>query len=77
MGAIVDLCDGYTCDEDTVVGRNPPGSSDRQHEEPGGSRDYWWAPVPRSTVRDPAHILASGLLGVPPNLVPDQQGVIC
>jgi hypothetical protein len=60
-----------------VVGRNPTASSDRQHEEPGGSRDFWWAPVPRSTARDPAHVLASGLLGVPPGLVPDQKGVIC
>jgi hypothetical protein len=32
-------------------------------------------PVPRSTVQDPAHDLASGLLGVPPDLVPDQEGV--
>jgi hypothetical protein len=60
-----------------VVGQNPPASSDRQHEEPGGSRDCWWAPVPRSTSQDLAHILASGLLGVPPNLAPDQEGVIC
>jgi hypothetical protein len=60
-----------------VVGQNPPASSDRQHEEPGGSRDCWWAPVPRSTARDPAHVLASGLLGVPPDLVSDQEGVIC
>jgi hypothetical protein len=58
-----------------VVGQNPPASSDRPHEELGGSRDCWWAPVPWSTAWDPAHILASGLLGVPPNLVPDQEGV--
>jgi hypothetical protein len=61
----------------SVVGRNPSASSDRQHEEPGGSRDCWWVPVPRSTARDPTHILASGSLGVPPDLVPDQEGIIC
>jgi hypothetical protein len=59
-----------------VVGQNPLASNDRQHEEPGGSRDCWWAPVPRSTARDPAHILASKSLGMPPDLVPDQKGVI-
>jgi hypothetical protein len=60
-----------------VVGQNPLASSDRQHEEPGGSRDCWWAPVSWSTARDPAHVLASGSLGVPPDLVPGQEGVIC
>jgi hypothetical protein len=60
-----------------VVGQNPPASSDRQHEEPGGSRDCWWAPVPRSTARNPAHVLAFGSLGMPPDRVPDQEGVIC
>jgi hypothetical protein len=54
---------------------NPPASSDRQHKEPGGSRDCWWASVPRSTAQDLAHDLASALLGVPPDLVPDQEGV--
>jgi hypothetical protein len=62
---------------ESVVGQNPPVSNDRQHKELGGSQDYWWAPVPRSTARDPAHALASGLLGVPPDLVPDQEGVMC
>jgi hypothetical protein len=61
--------------QECVVGQNPSASSDRQHEEPGGYWDCWWAPVPRSTAQDPAHILASGLLGVPPDLVPDQKGV--
>jgi hypothetical protein len=54
-----------------VVGQNPPASSDRLHEEPRGSQDCWWAPVPRSMAQNLAHNLASGLLGVPPDLVPD------
>jgi hypothetical protein len=58
-----------------AVGQNAPASNDRQHEEPRGSRDCWWAPVPRSMVQDPAQDLASGLLGVPPDLVLDQEGV--
>jgi hypothetical protein len=58
-----------------VVGQNPPASSDRQHEELGGSRDCWWALVPWLTAQDPAHNLASRLLGVPPDLILDQEGV--
>jgi hypothetical protein len=58
-----------------VVSQNPPASSDRQHEEPGGSQDCWWAPIPLSTAWNPAHDLVSGLQGMPPDLVPDQEGV--
>jgi hypothetical protein len=61
----------------SVVGQNPPASSDGQHEEPGGSQNCWWAPVPRLTARDPAHVLASRSLGMPPDLVRDQEGAMC
>jgi hypothetical protein len=60
-----------------VISQNPSASSDRQHEELGGSRDCWWVPIPQSTAQDLAHVLASGLIRVPPDLVPDQKGVIC
>jgi hypothetical protein len=58
-----------------VVGRNPPASSHRQHEEPGGSRT---ASGPQSLYQRPRiwHTTSRlGLLGVPPDLIPDQEGV--
>jgi hypothetical protein len=52
-----------------VVDRNPPASSDRQHEEPGGFRDCWWVPVPWSRPRSLRHTPQLGeMLGVPPDL---------
>jgi hypothetical protein len=59
-----------------VVGQNSPASNDRQHEEPGGFRDGWWAPVPRSTVQRSGAHPGLELLGVPPDPAPDQEGVV-
>jgi hypothetical protein len=60
-----------------VVDQNPPASSDRQHEEPGGFRDGWWAPVPRSTAQWSGARPGWKSLGVPPDPTPDQEGVTC
>jgi hypothetical protein len=59
-----------------VVGQNPLASSNRQHEEPGGFRDCWWAPVPRSTVQKSGARPGLESLGVPPDPAPDQEGVM-
>jgi hypothetical protein len=43
-----------------VVSQNPPASSDKQHEEPGGSWDCWW---PRSFGQRPEIRHTPWLLG--------------
>jgi hypothetical protein len=75
------------CDEDDECGpigrarmccRLKPIGKQRQATQGAGRLPgLLVAPVPRSMARDPAHVLASGSLGVPPDLVPDQEGIIC
>jgi hypothetical protein len=58
-------------DEDGLTGRakmccqsKPTGEQRQATQELGGSRDCWWAPVPRSTTQDPVQDPAFWLLGM-------------
>jgi hypothetical protein len=63
---------------DRICCRSKPAGEQRQATRGAGRLSgLLVGPVPRSTARDPAHVLASELLGVPPDLVPNQEGVIC
>jgi len=59
-----------------VASQNSPVSNDTQHDEPGGCQSRLVDPGPSERrPRNLAHALPSKLLGVPPDLVPDQGGV--
>jgi hypothetical protein len=67
--------DGPTGRARTCCPSKPTGEQRQATRGAGRLLELLVALVPPSTAQDPAHDLASGLLGVPPDLVPDQEGV--